>query len=56
MRRKNVELSPQAQARLETIAALAVRMRETVRRLSEEWQAQAVHPARGRAAQAEAYR
>jgi signal transduction histidine kinase len=56
MRRKNVELPPQAQARLETIAALAVRMRETVRRLSEEWQAQAVHPARGRAAQAEAYR
>jgi signal transduction histidine kinase len=40
LRRKNVELPEQAQSRLETIAALAVRMRETVRRLSEEWQAQ----------------
>jgi len=30
----------EAQLRLKTIAALAVRMRETVRRLSEEWNAQ----------------
>jgi signal transduction histidine kinase len=45
LRRKNVELPAQAQARLETIAALAVRMRETVRRLSEEWESQAVQPA-----------
>jgi signal transduction histidine kinase len=42
LRRKNVELPAQAQARLETIAALAVRMRETVRRLSETCDAQAV--------------
>ena len=41
-RRHNLELPAQAAARLETIAALAVRMRETVRRLSEEWQAQVV--------------
>ena len=41
LRRKNVELPPQTQARLETIAALAVRMRETVRRLSQAWEAQA---------------
>ena len=32
-------------ARLETIASLAVRMRETVRRLSEDWRARAVHHA-----------
>jgi signal transduction histidine kinase len=38
LQRKNVELPPRAQERLETIAALAVRMRETVRRLSEEWE------------------
>jgi signal transduction histidine kinase len=43
LRRKNVELPVQARARLETIAALAVRMRETVRQLSEEWKSQAVH-------------
>ena len=42
MRRKNLELPGAAQARLETIAELAVRMRETVRRLSEEWHAQGV--------------
>ena len=41
-RRHNLELPAQAEARLETIAALAVRMRETVRRLSEEWQSQVV--------------
>ena len=46
MRRKNVDLTPQAQARLETIATLAVRMREAVRRLSEEWKAQAVEVVR----------
>jgi signal transduction histidine kinase len=38
LHRKKLELPPQARARLETIAALAVRMRETVRRLSEEWE------------------
>ena len=43
LRRHNLELPAQAEARLETIAALAVRMRETVRRLSEEWQTRAVH-------------
>lgn len=36
----SIELPPQAELRLETIATLAVRMRETVRRLSEEWEAQ----------------
>ena len=40
LRRKNLALPEPAQARLETIAALAVRMRETVRRLSQEWQTQ----------------
>jgi len=43
IRRKNVQLPPQFEARLETIAALAVRMRETVHRLSEEWQTQVLH-------------
>ena len=39
MRRKNDGRLPQnAQQRLETIAGLAVRLRETVRRLSQEWQ------------------
>jgi signal transduction histidine kinase len=38
VRRSDVDLPPRVQARLETIAALAVRMRETVRRLSEEWE------------------
>jgi len=41
LRRKNVALPEQAQSRLETIASLAVRMRETVRRLSEEWEGHA---------------
>jgi signal transduction histidine kinase len=45
LRRKNVELPPQAQARLETIAALAVRMRETVKRLSECCEVLATSPA-----------
>jgi len=40
LRRKKVPLPPQTERRLETIAALAVRMRETVRRLSDEWEAQ----------------
>jgi len=39
VRRKNDGRMPQsAQKRLETIAALAVRLRETVRRLSQEWE------------------
>jgi signal transduction histidine kinase len=40
LRRNNVSLPPQTERRLETIAALAVRMRETVRRLGDEWEAQ----------------
>lgn len=36
LRRKHPDLPVQLQARLETIASLAVRMRETVRRLSEQ--------------------
>ncbi len=47
LRRKNLELPAQAQLRLETIASLAVRMRETVRRLSEEWEERAVQPVGG---------
>ncbi len=39
IRRKKVPLPPQMEHRLETIASLAVRMRETVRRLSDEWEA-----------------
>jgi signal transduction histidine kinase len=39
VRRKNDGRLPQGgQNRLETIAALAVRLRETVRRLSQEWE------------------
>lgn len=39
VRRKNDGRLPQGgQVRLETIAALAVRLRETVRRLSQEWE------------------
>ena len=41
VRRKKLELPGPAERRLETIATLAVRMRETVRRLSEEWEEQA---------------
>lgn len=55
LRRRNVELPPLAQSRLETIAALAVRMRETVRRLSEEWEAQAPHLAQETAPRTGAY-
>jgi signal transduction histidine kinase len=40
LRRKKVPLPQQVEHRLETIATLAVRMRETVRRLSDEWEAQ----------------
>lgn len=40
MRRKGGNRMPEGgQQRLETIAALAVRLRETVRRLSQEWEA-----------------
>jgi signal transduction histidine kinase len=40
VRRKNDGKLPHGgQQRLETIAALAVRLRETVRRLSEQWEA-----------------
>ncbi len=45
LRRRNIELPRQAELRLETIATLALRMRETVRRLSEEWEAQTEHEA-----------
>lgn len=45
LRRKNVELPEQSQSRLATIAELAVRMRETVRRLSEAWQTHSTHEA-----------
>jgi signal transduction histidine kinase len=41
LRRHNSELSQWTVLRLETIATLAVRMRETVRRLSEDWETQA---------------
>ena len=38
LRRRNIELPSTVEVRLETIATLAVRMRETVRRLSEDWE------------------
>ena len=47
LRRNNLELPAQAQLRLETIASLAVRMRETVRRLSEEWEERMTQPVAG---------
>lgn len=56
MRRSHAEWPQQAQTRLETIAALAVRMRETVRRLSQAWEAQAAGLAREAAERTEAYR
>lgn len=37
-RKSDGKLPPTAQQRLETIAALAVRLRETVRRLSQDWE------------------
>ncbi|HTP67569.1 MAG TPA: histidine kinase dimerization/phospho-acceptor domain-containing protein [Dongiaceae bacterium] len=42
MHRQQITLPEEARSRLETIAALAVRMRETVRQLSEDWQANAL--------------
>jgi signal transduction histidine kinase len=41
LRRHTSALPEQTERRLETIAALAVRMRETVRQLSDAWEAQA---------------
>ncbi len=38
VRREKLELPPQTRQRLETITALAVRMRETVRQLSDRWE------------------
>jgi signal transduction histidine kinase len=55
LRRANLDLPPHAQVRLQTIAELAVRMRETVRRLSEEWAAQAQDLARESTSRTEAY-
>ena len=46
-RKGDGKLPPRAQQRVETIAGLAVRLRETVRRLSLEWEAQRA-PERGR--------
>lgn len=43
LRRRNIELPQQTVLRLETIATLAVRMRETVRRLREGWDTQSEH-------------
>jgi signal transduction histidine kinase len=42
LRRHNIELPQQTVLRLETIATLAVRMRETVR-LSADWETQSEH-------------
>jgi len=42
LQRQELPLPEQARSRLETIASLAVRMRETVRRLSDDWQAQSI--------------
>lgn len=42
VKRRQIALPEQARSRLETIAALAMRMRETVRRLSEDCQANAL--------------
>jgi signal transduction histidine kinase len=38
LRRAHIELPADVLPRLETVASLAVRMRETVRRLSEHWE------------------
>jgi signal transduction histidine kinase len=56
LHRNNVELPPQARSRIETIAMLAVRMRETVRWLSEQWEAQGLGYGQARPPQSEAYR
>ena len=39
LQRQELTLPEHARSRLETIAALAMRMRETVRRLSDNWRA-----------------
>jgi signal transduction histidine kinase len=39
--RHRIELPPNGETRLQTIATLAVRMRETIRKLSEEWETNA---------------
>ncbi len=49
VRRGNLPLPAPSQQRLETITTLAVRMRETVRQLSDRWEAAGVHPAESRA-------
>jgi signal transduction histidine kinase len=41
LHRQKIELPPNGETRLQTIASLAVRMRETIRKLSEEWEASA---------------
>jgi signal transduction histidine kinase len=46
-RRKDDKLPNGGQQRVETIAALAVRLRETVRRLSQEWEARHHHAMHG---------
>jgi signal transduction histidine kinase len=46
-RRKDDKLPHGGQERVETIAALAVRLRETVRRLSQEWEARRHHAMHG---------
>jgi signal transduction histidine kinase len=56
LRRQHQDLPPQFVTRLETIAGLAVRMRETVRRLSEEWQGQVLHLEGNATTRTEAYR
>jgi hypothetical protein len=49
VRRKNDRRVPQGgQLRLETIAALTVRLRETVRRLSQEWETARSAPSRSK--------
>jgi len=56
MQRGDGVLPEQARLRLETIAALAVRMRETVRRLSEDWQAHSMEFTQSSESSREAYR
>jgi signal transduction histidine kinase len=56
LHRKNVELLPEVKSRLETIALLAVRMRETVRWLSEQWEARALGFDQAQPQRPEAYR
>jgi nitrogen-specific signal transduction histidine kinase len=57
LRRKHLELPSQFESRLATIAELAVRMRETVRQLSEKWQATEIASGAGNGAvKSEPYR